>query len=197
MQGFWLFSTTRTLRLVPQRLASETRQSICWGVSRRFAKSVSQPKAAAPSNTTSCFPPTDGLFQENAARPMIFIAHSMGGIIVKEALATAWREHRVYPMIWVFTYAIFFLAVPHKGSDHASWGQMVADVYSTVTIQPNNCLLESLRRTSGDNEELNARFEPLHKAYKFYSWVESLPCQGLGVVRFFLWPVVFGASANS
>ncbi|KAL2130460.1 hypothetical protein VTI74DRAFT_6371 [Chaetomium olivicolor] len=85
-------------------------------------------------------------------------------------------------MIWAFTYAIFFLAVPHKGSDHTSWGQIIARIYSTVTIQPSNSFLETLRRTSGDSEELNARFKPLHRAYKFYSWVESLPCQALGVI---------------
>lgn len=111
----------------------------------------------------------------------------MGGIVVKEALATAWREHGAYPMIWTFTYAIFFLAVPHKGSDHASWGQMVATICRAVTIQPYNSLLESASWASDYNEELNARFEPLHGAYKLYRWVESLPCQGM-VVRFLLVP---------
>lgn len=115
----------------------------------------------------------------------------MGGIIVEEALVTAWQEHRANPMIGVSTYHIF-LAVPHKGSDHASWGQMVADIYRTMTIQPNNSLLERLKRASSDNEDLNARFKRLHEAYKFYSCVESLPYQGLpglpglGIVRPFL-----------
>lgn len=68
------------------------------------------------------------LLQLNPARRIIFIAHSLGGIIVKEVFA-AFREHETYPMIWAFTYAIFFLAViPHMGSGHATWGQVLANV---------------------------------------------------------------------
>ena len=108
----------------------------------------------------------------------------MGGIIVKEALATAWREYKAYPMIWTFTYAIFFLAVPHKGSSYASSGQMLSTISSTATFQPNSSFLETLSHSSGCGEELNARFEPLYEAYRFYTWVESLPYGlGLGVVR--------------
>ncbi|KAH7012254.1 uncharacterized protein B0I36DRAFT_356326 [Microdochium trichocladiopsis] len=121
--------------------------------------------------------------KDNPARPLIFIAHSMGGIIVKEALATAWRGYNAYPMIWTFTYAIFFLAVPHKGSCHASWGQILADIFSTATRQPSSALLETLSRTSRSWEELNASFQPLYEAFKFYTWVESLPFgPGLGVI---------------
>jgi hypothetical protein len=72
-------------------------------------------------------------------------------------------------MIWTFTYAIFFLAVPHKGAGHTAWGQVLANVYLAATIQPSNSFLESVRRYSDYNEELSARFEPLHEEYRFYS----------------------------
>lgn len=85
-------------------------------------------------------------------------------------------------MIWTFTYAIFFLAVPHKGSDHAAWGQVLANVYRAATVQPNNSFLESTRRDSKYSENLNARFSLLHDAYRFYSWIEALPFGPLGIV---------------
>ncbi len=109
----------------------------------------------------------------------------MGGIIVKEALATAWREHSAYRMIWTCTYAIFFFAVPHSGTPYASWGQMLANISTTAALQPSSSLLESLNRLSDNGGDLlGSRFEPLHEAYKFYSWVESLPYGRLGVVGF-------------
>lgn len=105
---------------------------------------------------------------------MIFIAHSMGGIIIKEALAIAYREHKAYPMIWHFVYAIFFFAVPHKGSSLAKLGRLL------VRMQPGNSFLESLTEASAYSQELNLRFEPLCTAYKFYSWVETLPLPLVG-----------------
>lgn len=113
---------------------------------------------------------------------MIFMAHSMGGIIVKEALATAYREHRAYPMIWHFVYVIFFFAVPHKGSSLAELGKLLAKTYSTLTgrMQPGNSFLEFVTEASAYSQELNLRFEPLYTAYKFYSWVETLPLTLVG-----------------
>lgn len=91
-------------------------------------------------------------------------------------------------MIWIFTHTIFFLAVPHKGSDHTAWGQVLANIQLAATVQPRNSFLESVRRHSNYNEELNARFEPLHEAYMFYSWIEGLPLKPFGIVcsSFFL-----------
>lgn len=84
-------------------------------------------------------------------------------------------------MIWTFTYGIFFLAVPHHGSRHANWGQIIADIYLAAG-QPNNSFLESVNARSTANEELNARFRPLYKAYKFYTWVESRHTGSWGMV---------------
>ncbi|KAL5583814.1 hypothetical protein FOVSG1_015165 [Fusarium oxysporum f. sp. vasinfectum] len=120
--------------------------------------------------------------KSNPARPILFVTHSLGGVIVKEALATAFEEHQKYSMIWTFTYSIFFLAVPHKGSPYASWGDVAANVVRAVTNSPSNSLLKSVRQHSNYNQRLNTRFEPLHEAYKFYSWIEGLPTPPFGII---------------
>lgn len=83
-------------------------------------------------------------------------------------------------MIWPFTWSILFLAVPHKGSDRANWVETIAGIYQAATTQPSNSLLESVKKSSDYNEHLNARFEPLHVVYTFYSWVEGLPLRKPG-----------------
>jgi hypothetical protein len=82
-------------------------------------------------------------------------------------------------MIWTFTYAIFFLAVPHKGSDLALWGQIL----TKLLLLPENSYLQSVTPGSEYNETLNACFAPLLTAYQFYSWIETLPEGNLGIVR--------------
>lgn len=121
--------------------------------------------------------------QDNPMRPLIFITHSLGGVVVKEALVTAFHCHEAYPMIWTFTYAVFFIAVPHKGSPCTSWGKIACNIVRAVTNQPSNKLLESVSQHSDYNMALNTRFEPLHEAYKFYTWIEGRPTQPLGIVR--------------
>lgn len=104
----------------------------------------------------------------------------------------------MYSTIWTFTYAVFFLAVPHKGSDHAAWGQVLANVYVLATRQPRNSFLDSVLPDSDYNQGLRARFRPLHKAYKFYSWVEGLPLPSLGIVCFlFLHGLVVNTNQSS
>ncbi|KAH6960032.1 hypothetical protein BKA56DRAFT_701408 [Ilyonectria sp. MPI-CAGE-AT-0026] len=113
--------------------------------------------------------------KSNSVRPIIFIAHSMGGIIVKEALALAFHDDKAYPMIWVFTFGIVFFGVPHRGSEYGSWEGVVANIVRTSLNRPGSSFLSSVESGSAYNEQLNARFQPLLSAFMFLSVCETLP----------------------
>lgn len=119
--------------------------------------------------------------QSNSARPIIFIAYSMGGIIVKEALATACHGDGTYAMISTITYGIVFFGVPHRGSEHATWGRIAARIIGISTGQLNESFLNSVESGSAYNEILNARFKPLLERYRFFSFCETLPEEMNGI----------------
>ncbi|WJG35905.1 uncharacterized protein FOBCDRAFT_204657 [Fusarium oxysporum Fo47] len=110
------------------------------------------------------------------------LAHSLGGIIVKEALAIASREYQAYPMISAFTDSIFFIAVPHNGSQHASCGVFASRIARAFTFQPDNSYLTSLSPGSDYSKELNTRFQTLLLRYKFYTWIEGREVPYVGLI---------------
>ncbi|KAF2180982.1 hypothetical protein K469DRAFT_591005, partial [Zopfia rhizophila CBS 207.26] len=118
----------------------------------------------------------------NSSRPIIFIAHSMGGILVKEALATACRGDGTYAMISTITYGIVFFAVPHGGSKHATWGRIAAYIAGISSCQLNESFLSSVESGSAYNEMLNAKFKPLLERYRFFSFCETLSEGNLGII---------------
>ena len=77
-------------------------------------------------------------------RPMIFIAHSLGGIIVKRALVWAHVDSQ-YQSIKDKTIGIVFLGTPHQGSRKASYGKVTANVATTFMRQPTPKLVNTLR----------------------------------------------------
>ena len=50
--------------------------------------------------------------------PIVFVGHSMGGLVIKKAFVLS-RHMSDFEFIARRTCAIFFLATPHRGSDHA------------------------------------------------------------------------------
>jgi hypothetical protein len=84
-------------------------------------------------------------------RPIIFVAHSLGGIVVKSALICselARQGHlEAHHAIRLSTYGLFFLGTPHQGTDKASWGEILVSVAS-VFIHTNQNLLQHLGRDS-------------------------------------------------
>jgi hypothetical protein len=54
-------------------------------------------------------------------RPVVFVGHSMGGLIVKHMLTDmANHSNPELAQLWPTTYAVMFLGTPHAGSDLAS-----------------------------------------------------------------------------
>ncbi|KAH9239562.1 hypothetical protein K456DRAFT_951639 [Colletotrichum gloeosporioides 23] len=122
-------------------------------------------------------------------RPLIFVAHSLGGPVCKKALLQS-RHHPEAHLRDVFnsTKGVIFMGTPHKGAWMAKWGNISATalglVKSTNTslleiLETDNQLLESIQvdfvsmvrelRESGRNLEITCFFE-------------ELPLRGIGLV---------------
>ncbi|KAI4114413.1 MAG: hypothetical protein LQ345_004804, partial [Seirophora villosa] len=96
-------------------------------------------------------------------KPIIFVVHSLGGIIVKAALnkSSAIQGTRLKD-IAPATFGVCFLGTPHRGSTGASLGKIAFEITKAATRRPNTRLLQGLERKSetldqvGDTEVVDA-----------------------------------------
>lgn len=65
---------------------------------------------------------------EGRQRPIIFICHSLGGIVCKQALVLAHEDDHLYGNILRATSAIVFFGTPHRGSNGADIGKTIGRV---------------------------------------------------------------------
>jgi triacylglycerol esterase/lipase EstA (alpha/beta hydrolase family) len=83
------------------------------------------------------------------SRPIIFLAHSMGGLLVKQALINAHNNEK-YTLIKDATTGLAFFATPHDGGDGklVSLGSMAAKVAFVLGFQKGDDVIETLKRGS-------------------------------------------------
>ncbi|KAL4755150.1 hypothetical protein BDW72DRAFT_55081 [Aspergillus terricola var. indicus] len=115
------------------------------------------------------------------ARPIIFICHSLGGIVVKEALVQAKLGH-TYHSIQMATYGIAFFGTPHRGSQLAKLGETVAKAVRVFLRTPNNTFINALKENDLYANELSANFGQLLEDYKYINFYETLPLRSLGII---------------
>ncbi|KAF1936591.1 hypothetical protein EJ02DRAFT_459401 [Clathrospora elynae] len=70
-------------------------------------------------------------------KPIAFVVHSLGGIIVKDAI-------RRSELIREQTKLIIFLGTPHRGSAYAGWGQIASNLARIALQDSNKKILETL-----------------------------------------------------
>jgi pimeloyl-ACP methyl ester carboxylesterase len=116
-------------------------------------------------------------------RPVVFITHSMGGLLVKQLLRNATdfgsgRQRQVAEQ----TKGLIFLATPHSGSNWSNWAQFI------------NGLLLNLPKISLSVEELeygHSRLQELNYVYRGHkqlgqipvkAYYETRPLKSIGVV---------------
>jgi hypothetical protein len=94
-------------------------------------------------------------------RPLVFIAHSLGGIMVKEVLRRSEFDFtKEVRQISLSTSGIIFYGTPHRGSpDWASFGEGIAKIATFVTgIETNSNLIHSLLPSGSELEECRESF---------------------------------------
>ncbi|KAK0747113.1 hypothetical protein B0T18DRAFT_466791, partial [Schizothecium vesticola] len=114
--------------------------------------------------------------------PLIFVAHSLGGIVVKEVSSDALRNGIPTPRIC--TFGIAFFGTPHRGSDFASLGQLVARIAGLGLAKEESYMLRALEQGSPELEKIADSFSRLlprsSKGLAVYSFQEGLPISNLG-----------------
>jgi len=77
--------------------------------------------------------------KECAFRPLIFIAHCFGGLVVLKALLDAWQDEREWPGVFVSTTGLIFFGTPFRGASGMSLVEMLEAArseYHDDDIQP-------------------------------------------------------------
>lgn len=114
-------------------------------------------------------------------RPLIFIAHSLGGLVCMEAIMRSEHPHDQHLKdIFNSTRAIAFMGTPHDGSEMANWAKIPVHALGYLK-SVNTSLLEVLRTENQYLRSVGERFSLLMKnlddprQIAITSFVEDLP----------------------
>ena len=130
--------------------------------------------------------------QKATERPIIFVAHSLGGLIVKRALiySSEIRGNKTEHLrsIFVSTYGILFLGTPHRGADIAEWGSRLERICGTmlpkrlVDTQPQ--LVHALKANSETLQNIDRQFIQLTSRFHMYFFHEGKPTNLGGTLKY-------------
>ena len=118
-------------------------------------------------------------------RPIIFVAHSLGGLVCEQALLICREGDPELEQLFLATRGIIFMGTPHGGSHLATWGHTIAR-YLDAVRRTNQDILGVLKRNSEVLVGVEQQFQQLlqrHKVQiKIFCFFESVQMMGVGWV---------------
>ncbi|KAA8651121.1 uncharacterized protein ATNIH1004_003814 [Aspergillus tanneri] len=104
---------------------------------------------------------------------IIFIGHSLGGLVIKQALLNA-QEDPKYTAIRTGTSGLVFFGCPHHGTKGVELGKIAAKVARFVSKgHASNDLLDCLEHNSLFTRQMSVRFSHQLEDYKVVSFIEG------------------------
>ncbi|KAB5530436.1 NACHT and WD domain-containing protein, variant [Coniochaeta sp. 2T2.1] len=105
------------------------------------------------------------------AGPIIFIAHSMGGLVVKKAYMLG-KHDRQFSELVSRVFGIIFLATPHRGAEHA---KVLNNILSAAPFgAPPKAYVAELERQSSSISDINENFRQQCEELSLVSFYETL-----------------------
>ncbi|KAH8769122.1 hypothetical protein F5883DRAFT_714206 [Diaporthe sp. PMI_573] len=115
------------------------------------------------------------------SRPLVFIGHSMGGLVIKRALVIAKTKPR-FEVVLESTRLLVFMGTPHAGSALANWGAFVSSVWAAAR---GSCPTPSTKQLSEGSETLSticSDFIDIATRLKIITFYETKPTPGWGLI---------------
>ncbi|MCJ1381752.1 hypothetical protein MMC17_004863 [Xylographa soralifera] len=173
--------------LLPQDMMNVRIMS--WGYDSsisKFSKSTSQNSISSHATSLLADLSYVRLQDPEDTRPIIFVGHSLGGLLIKEALlrsAECWdtKQHPRLGSLQKHTKGVIFLGTPHRGSDKAQLAQTLTSIVSVVR-QPNDKMQRTLDLDSDVLERQRNSFAAQFKDLPLVYFFEEHPTKKLGIV---------------
>ncbi|KAJ4302693.1 hypothetical protein N0V90_001583 [Kalmusia sp. IMI 367209] len=102
--------------------------------------------------------------------PIIFVAHSMGGIVVKKVLILA-KQDPNYQKLAARIHSMFFLATPHRGSDSAP---LLRDLLQISGTHGAKAYVDNLVPNSEAIHTINDQFRHVYHDVQLWSFFETV-----------------------
>ncbi|KAH7082904.1 hypothetical protein BKA63DRAFT_501828 [Paraphoma chrysanthemicola] len=115
-------------------------------------------------------------------KPIMFIGHSLGGIVIKKALVIAQANRTQYKDVFDSTRSVIFFGTPHQGATAVDWTEKLELVSRVVGLKRSKVLKE-LELWSDSLLELSQTFFEQSNTLLITSFYERQPYNGVYVVR--------------
>jgi len=125
----------------------------------------------------------NALVVNNAGRihPIVFVCHSMGGLIAKQAIINASGAPQ-FSHIAKNVKGVIFFATPHRGSDIAGVATSFDRVVRAVMLSSGRRYIKELVPSSDRIEDINKAFQHHLQRLFILSFFEQLPTSSVGDV---------------
>ncbi|KAI1173966.1 hypothetical protein F4777DRAFT_413626 [Nemania sp. FL0916] len=118
-------------------------------------------------------------FKRNGDTPIVFVAHSMGGLVIKKAYLLATRNE-AYKHIASRIHTMYFLGTPHRGSDSAAY----LSTYLSLSLPTGaKSFVRELMPDSQTVHDINYEFRHACAPLKLFSFFESVRTAGIMIVE--------------
>ena len=112
--------------------------------------------------------------EETVENPILWVCHSLGGILVKRALELSAdlqsKNADDLRSIFVSTYGIMFLGTPHIGADPAKWGLVLQGMVNALVprkfLDTQSGLIQTLQTNSETLQNINLKFLDIYQRFK-------------------------------
>ncbi|KAJ5228284.1 hypothetical protein N7489_008992 [Penicillium chrysogenum] len=170
--------------LLPDVLASLCPRILTYGYNANvtaFTDGASRDSVVSHAETLASSLAANRNLRDCSNRPIIFICHSLGGLIVKRALiysrslSNEKTEH--LRSVYVSTFGILFLGTPHNGSDIAKWGLLLHNICNAVLpkrfMEASPQLVKALRTNNETLQHINSLFVDIMGRFHIYFFHET------------------------
>lgn len=118
-------------------------------------------------------------------RPIVFVCHSLGGLVVKQALVEAHNADEIHGATLKATKGIAFFGTPHRGGHGAQLGDNIVRVLQALTGNVRNDIMENLRKDSFLSNHLQLNFARRARHMRVVNFIETQPISDLPVLKHF------------
>lgn len=186
---FWPF------KILPPVLEGEKARVLVYGYDAdvtSFTDGVSKDKIHNHAEQLVAALQSNRRIRKATERPIIWVTHSLGGLVVKRALIYSSEIRGIKTehlrSVFVSTYGILFLGTPHHGSDIAQWGNRLEWICSVmlpkkvVDTQPQ--LVDALKKNNETLQVIDRQFIQIMSRFHIYFFHEGKPTNLKGTLRF-------------